>query len=483
MSDLVELEDFFPDIEPELQRCPVPVIENRIRDCIIDACERANLWRWQHPEILLIEGETRYELATPTSDTLVHSLLDFRLDRRADDRNRYESTHEEAGFVRGHYVSERGNLHLGIVPTLSTPPAPDYIDPESVDRTLPDVLDAPADPGALGDGASAGSDSARWDINSVGTLGGSQFSVTEDGTLFKELEDSSDYLNIGITASGVHTSGKYYLEVENPTNNIIGYFGFYTAVGVGEKLIADFIGSTATSYGFLPANGRKFNDGSSESIINPIATGTRIFMRIDYDTGLWEISIDGTTWLTVFDNIPPGAIFGASISTLVDAKIYTVDEDFQGVVPSGYTAIGTGEEASDGTTQADIDAYTTALGAYNDSVAANLLKAQEIAAIDAAIARYPQIIKTRKRGLDLLLSIKPSRHTLEVSAVLWRDYYQLIVEGTLAKALMMKDRQWSDPALAKEYEKKYEYSLAKAKQAIDRGFKTGSQRIRRRKFA
>ena len=41
--NLVELEAFFPDIEPELPRCPVPVIENRIRDAIIDACERANI--------------------------------------------------------------------------------------------------------------------------------------------------------------------------------------------------------------------------------------------------------------------------------------------------------------------------------------------------------------------------------------------------------------------------------------------------------
>jgi len=222
MSDnLVELETFFPDIEPELPRCPTPVIENRIRDAIIDACERANIWRWDHPEIQIIEGQQDYDLLTPTVDTLVHSILSLTVNGKPMGSACDVYSHENhRGSRSGFEVCDRGRIHLSAVPTVSS---------------------SPYDP-----------------------------------------------------------------------------------------------------------------------------TGT--------------------------------------------------------------------------TTRHNV-------------------------------------------GIKAVVSIKPSRTTLEVSEVLVRDYYQLIRYGSLAKALMMSQRPWTNVNLAKEMEKQYEFLLARAKQAIDRGFRTGSQRIIPRRFA
>lgn len=111
LHNLVELEAFFPDIEPELPRCPTPVIENRIRDAIIDSCERANIWRWVHPEMELIAGVSHYTLATPTDDTLIHSMLDIMREGRSMRHSLDIDTQS------GYAVCERGEFHLASAPT------------------------------------------------------------------------------------------------------------------------------------------------------------------------------------------------------------------------------------------------------------------------------------------------------------------------------------------------------------------------------
>lgn len=218
-ENMVELEIFFPDIEPELPRCPTPVIENRIRDTIIDACERSNIWRWEMPEILLIKGVQEYDLPTPAADLLIHSILSLTLGRRAYD---------------DYMVTDRGRIRLGEEPIADSSP-----------QTIP---------------------------------------------------------------------------------------------------ITTIVGGT-------PQTINKINPNR-------------------------------------------------------DAK-----------------------------------------------------------------------------GITATVSIKPSRTTLEVSEVLYRDYYDLIIKGSLAKGLMMLNRPWTNVKMGKEYEKKYEYALAKAKQGLDRRLRTGSQRVKLRKFA
>lgn len=125
-ENLIELEEFFPDIEPELPRCPTPVIEMRIRDAIIEACERAHIWRWDHPEIPVIEGVQEYDLLTPAADLLVHSILSFTLDGRSMDGHSYnEVNHHESVNVRsqrGYSVTDRGRIRLTSKPIRSSSP-------------------------------------------------------------------------------------------------------------------------------------------------------------------------------------------------------------------------------------------------------------------------------------------------------------------------------------------------------------------------
>ena len=132
---LVELETFFPEIVPEAPRCPTPVIENRIRETIIDACERSNIWRWYHPEILTIKGQVEYDLLTPTPDTLIHSVIDVL--PRTGALVHSHTTHEDSYHghnARGFYVPERGHLVLSNTPTQDASPLTIVVDGVEVDN-------------------------------------------------------------------------------------------------------------------------------------------------------------------------------------------------------------------------------------------------------------------------------------------------------------------------------------------------------------
>ena len=407
--NLVELEAFFPDIEPELPRCPVPVIENRIRDTIIDACERANIWRWDHPEIFIRAGVQSYDLAAPTSDTLIHSVLQLNKNGRPIDDFNTVFRHE--GFRsqhRGYSVGERGNIFLTTNPKKSTPPLPVFVDPDSIDRTLPDVLDQPVDPGPI----SAG--------------GG----------------DPSD----------------------------LGLFRSALVSGFGETVFA-----LTTEFPFV-FNGATFDLEITQEVLDSLSARTPdivTFAEIPYNEN--QIPVE---------NIPTTNLQQGFDTLQSDDPVFVLGDilRIQFNTGSNWQLLGV-NILTPGVTQEDIDAYTTALAAYNDSVAANLIAAQQIASIDATNAAYPSLLENREHGLEPVLSIKPSRTTLCVDEVLWRDYYDLIVMGTLFRGLMMRGRPWSDPAQGKDFQYKYELALAKARQGIDRGFKTGSQRFRPRKFA
>ena len=85
--------------------------------------------------------------------------------------------------------------------------------------------------------------------------------------------------------------------------------------------------------------------------------------------------------------------------------------------------------------------------------------------------------------MTALISLKPSRETLVLGDVLYRDYHKMILQGTLAKAYGMDKRQWSNPTKEAQCRVVFEEEIADAKRAIDRGFVTGSQRLRSRPFA
>jgi len=130
MDNLVELEAFFPDIEPELSRCPTPVIENRIRDAIIESCERAHIWRWEHPPIPLIANQQNYTLTPPTADTLIHSILGLWINGRSVSDGSCEQTHESIVSPRsGYSISDRGQVRLATIPNRDTLPNEDGLQP------------------------------------------------------------------------------------------------------------------------------------------------------------------------------------------------------------------------------------------------------------------------------------------------------------------------------------------------------------------
>ena len=402
--NLIELEAFFENIEPELARCPVPVIEQRIRDTIIDACERANIWRWVHPEIALIKDVQSYDLATPTADTLIHSVLQVTkngIPYRANDEinrhetfgNNYTNSHYHG---RGYSVEERGTFRLAYKPRKSTPPIPEPVDP-----TPPDVLDKPVDPGPISAGGGGGpSDLGLFRSALVSGFGETVFALTSDNPVIVD----------GAT---------FDLEITQEV--------FDSLAGRAPDIVT--------------------------------------FARTPYNENQIPVENIPTTNLQQGFDIVQSDDPVFALGNILRIQLYT---------SSNWQLLGVNVLAP-GVTQADIDAYTTALAAYNDSVAANLIAKQQIAA-------YPALLAKRERGLELLLSIKPSRTTLYVDEVLWRDYYDLIVMGAVFRGLMMRDQPWSDPVMGKEYQMKYELALAKARQGVERGFVTGSQRIKPRRF-
>lgn len=89
----------------------------------------------------------------------------------------------------------------------------------------------------------------------------------------------------------------------------------------------------------------------------------------------------------------------------------------------------------------------------------------------------------RRAGLDVTVTMKPTRDATELADILFSDYHKMIIAGTLAKAFAMKNRRWSEPEEAARHRVIFEEEIADAKRAVDRGFITGSQRLERRQFA
>lgn len=114
---MITLDEFLPDIETELPMCPIPVVEMRLRECIIDACERANIWRWTHPEILVSKGVDTYELIGPTAESRVHSIVALCF-QGADIHSR-----------QAYEVLERGRIQLAAKPARSSSPVRTAIAP------------------------------------------------------------------------------------------------------------------------------------------------------------------------------------------------------------------------------------------------------------------------------------------------------------------------------------------------------------------
>lgn len=361
-DNVVELEEFFPDIEPELPRCPAPVMELRIRDAIIEICERANVWRWEHPEIPVRVGVQEYDFVAPAADLLVHSVLNLSLNGMSLEHPFRDDvhTHGEMRYGAGYTVLDRGRIRLNTKPTLAS--SPKYI-----------------------------------------TLSGAA------------------------EASGGTVQAVYALNEFDPDNGFSGFRALSTNDPLGFRTDREYDVIFSTSidddpaYSFAEAKmDRQFNTTDADVIGTGVASPLPI------------VDTDGSP----VNNGDPRLVS--------NEPVRIVCEQTQGHDDPIY----------------DFDRF-------------------RIVVASEAVIENPNRERT---GISAVLSIKPSRKTLEVSEVLVRDYYQLVVTGTLAKAFMMLERPWTNVEMGKEKEKQFEYQLARAKQALDRGFRTAGQRIRPRKF-
>lgn len=76
-TTLINIAEFIPDLEPELPNCPLPIIERRLIEAIIDACERANLWRVE-TSAALVANRLEYTFGDLPEHTRPHSLLSLK---------------------------------------------------------------------------------------------------------------------------------------------------------------------------------------------------------------------------------------------------------------------------------------------------------------------------------------------------------------------------------------------------------------------
>ena len=628
---LIPIDDFLPDIEPELMRCPIPVIERRLRDSIIESCERANLWRWEHPEIPVTRDQRVYDLTGPTDETLIHSILSVKHEERPlynildrdTECNPYTEFYQYGGG--GYVIRDRGQIELTSDPRrdsvlLNLGPAPMECDPEVI------VPPFPSDPDLLDAYYEALYASWLRDSACDGTLPDPpvapgpapvvvphEVSFVESGT--KTITHSANsHLVSTLSGNAMKNRGQWYWEM------VIDIFDTSTAIGITQMGIAspnsragsNFLGRLRFEFGlFADGNWREFNQ--IEDTQTGYVQGDVVGFKMDLDTRTLEYNINGGPFIALSDStnatqgvfafgtwVPSANVFGnGQITVRTDA------DEFTGPVPAGYLPIGTpgGLDSYDGVfdmqrsdtdvppfgeegylpiaTDPDGDgvalrglyqfnnipgpapdwvltddarfassafalgntaqransiirnlasarlrfdspelqagstfvSVTSGFGTYQETTADYVADFQtetpvpqdEIDAHAAAVARFaldqaafdaavavqnipdpnpPPLVpeEGRVRGLEICVTIKPTRNCMEVSDVLYKDYHKLIVTGTLAKALAMKDQPWSDLELSAAYAREYEYDLAKARSMIDRGFTTKTQRIISRSF-
>jgi len=70
-----ELEDFYKYIAPDVQGCPIPTVEDAVRDAIREFCHRSNYWRmWLEDTIYVSEDDETVDLEIPANTRLVNVL-------------------------------------------------------------------------------------------------------------------------------------------------------------------------------------------------------------------------------------------------------------------------------------------------------------------------------------------------------------------------------------------------------------------------
>ena len=122
----ITADQFLPDIRPEADRCPDPILERRLRETIIDLCEEAPLWVMDF-DITLIVDESDYRLPAPEMSD-IHSILGLWIGNRSLDAASHHDLRDEPGRIgyrelqgsRVYSVPERGLIRIHGAPSEAT---------------------------------------------------------------------------------------------------------------------------------------------------------------------------------------------------------------------------------------------------------------------------------------------------------------------------------------------------------------------------
>ena len=128
MMEFIDIDQFFPYLQPDLMDCPEPVMINHLRGAAIELCESAPVWQYHAQPLMIIPGVREYTLDRPSKESLVHTVLgawynNYPMEAYtpAETRNQWHSRFTSTGTSSCAYnVAERGHITLYGTPGLAT---------------------------------------------------------------------------------------------------------------------------------------------------------------------------------------------------------------------------------------------------------------------------------------------------------------------------------------------------------------------------
>lgn len=92
----------------------------------------------------------------------------------------------------------------------------------------------------------------------------------------------------------------------------------------------------------------------------------------------------------------------------------------------------------------------------------------------AATYDYPNIINLDDEHTNIgnvVISLSINQHALECPDYIFHQYYDGILSGIIAYLQAMPNREWAMPNFAESHQRKFEQSIALARQAVNKGFR------------
>ena len=551
---MIDLEAFVPDVMAECPAAPVPLIERRLRESITEACERANIVRWQAYELPTDTDKICYDVPVPNEHTQVHSIVRAYLNRCPIANIPPIETRDNVynplpNHSRGYFVPNRGQLQLTHFPAQNS----DDFKPASA----PVVPSVPVDPGPLATGFPANLPQNVPQVivpvvsssnANTSTLNVDLFDTIALGEVF-----TLDWTNVDLSAFAgtplrnvtfirdiTFTQTGFYLTNEKLGHDLVidntGSAGSSGIFRVGDILAAQAAGtpfmnvlyrSATVTTGYkgvsewaataddellcltapptdaatlvtinasgplsMPVNAGGFYETATlaqQTAVTPVvialdlydyvairvtgslnrASTPLAYMRmVDPSNGdVYEYDIDWThlphEGVLAVESTASDFAFNTGVNGYVFwIRKLAVANGARGTMSNrGVRTVSTGNAdgwvhtfeicpevfSANEVTQADIDQYLLDLAAYNAA----------LLAVDAFNNFTRSLF-----GLELYLTLKPTREADYVPKVLFDDYYNLIISGALSKLLKMHESPWQDLAYAEKKEIEFEHEIA-----------------------